>query len=62
VFSVLPRCQASRVAWGARAGRRPPDPSGLRLDYVFATQPLALRSTSAEIDRQERKGDKPSDA
>ena len=34
---------------------------GLRLDYIFATQPLAYRSTVAEIDRQERKGEKPSD-
>lgn len=38
-----------------------PKNDGLRLDYVFATQPLALRSTSTEIDRQERKGEKPSD-
>lgn len=38
-----------------------PKNDGLRLDYIFATQPLALRCTSAEIDRQERKGEKPSD-
>jgi exodeoxyribonuclease-3 len=34
---------------------------GLRLDYVFATETLAGRCTSAEIDREERKGEKPSD-
>jgi exodeoxyribonuclease III len=34
---------------------------GLRLDYVFAIGPLAKLCTCAEIDRAERKGDKPSD-
>jgi exodeoxyribonuclease-3 len=38
-----------------------PKNDGLRLDYIFATQPLAARCTSSEIDRQERKGAKPSD-
>jgi len=38
-----------------------PKNDGLRLDYIFATQPLGRRCTSAEIDRQERKGEKPSD-
>lgn len=38
-----------------------PKNQGLRLDYIFATQPLASRCTSAEIDSQERKGEKPSD-
>ena len=41
-----------------------PKNDGLRLDYILATEPLAAGSTSAEIDRQERKGsgaDKPSD-
>ncbi len=38
-----------------------PKNKGLRLDYIFATAPLAVRYTSAEIDRQERKGEKPSD-
>jgi exonuclease III len=38
-----------------------PKNNGLRLDYIFATAPLAARCTSAEIDRQERKGAKPSD-
>ena len=34
---------------------------GLRLDYILATEPLAIQCTSAEIDREERKGEKPSD-
>jgi exodeoxyribonuclease-3 len=38
-----------------------PKNDGLRLDYIFATLPLAARCASAEIDRQERKGAKPSD-
>jgi exodeoxyribonuclease III len=38
-----------------------PKNDGLRLDYILATEPLACRCTSAEIDRQERKGVKPSD-
>jgi exodeoxyribonuclease III len=38
-----------------------PKNDGLRLDYIFATAPLAARCASAEIDREERKGEKPSD-
>ena len=41
-----------------------PKNDGLRLDYILATEPLAAGCTSAEIDRQQRKGgnaDKPSD-
>jgi exodeoxyribonuclease-3 len=38
-----------------------PKNDGLRLDYIFATLPMASRCTAAEIDRQERKGEKPSD-
>ncbi len=38
-----------------------PKNDGLRLDYILATGPLAARCTAAEIDRQERKGEKPSD-
>ena len=34
---------------------------GLRLDYVYATESLAARCTSAEVDREERKAPKPSD-
>ena len=38
-----------------------PKNDGLRLDYIFTTWPLANHCTAAEIDRQERKGAKPSD-
>jgi len=34
---------------------------GLRIDHILATAPLAGRCTAAEIDRDERKGLKPSD-
>lgn len=38
-----------------------PKNNGLRIDMVFATAPLAERCTEAWMDRQERKGNKPSD-
>lgn len=38
-----------------------PKNDGLRLDYIFATRPLTGRCTAAGVDRQERKGEKPSD-
>ncbi|HDY66069.1 MAG TPA: exodeoxyribonuclease III [Phycisphaerae bacterium] len=34
---------------------------GLRLDHVYATEPLAARCAVAEVDREERKAQKPSD-
>jgi exodeoxyribonuclease III len=48
-------------SWWDYRMRAFPKNDGLRLDYVFATAPLACRCTSAEIDREERKGEKPSD-
>jgi exodeoxyribonuclease-3 len=38
-----------------------PRNNGLRLDYILATEPVAARCTSAIVDRDERKGEKPSD-
>ncbi len=38
-----------------------PRNDGLRLDYLFATRPLAARCAAAAIERAERKGPKPSD-
>jgi len=38
-----------------------PKNDGLRIDHVLATEPMAKRCTGAEIDRDERKGPKPSD-
>ena len=35
--------------------------NGLRLDYVYASPPLAEKCDSASVDRDERKGEKPSD-
>jgi exodeoxyribonuclease-3 len=38
-----------------------PKNDGLRIDHVFATAPLAARSTGARVDRDERKGKQASD-
>ena len=38
-----------------------PKGDGLRIDHIFATAPLAQRCTGARVDRDERKGKKPSD-
>jgi len=38
-----------------------PKNDGLRLDHIFATKPLAAVSQHAWVDREERKGKKPSD-
>ncbi len=38
-----------------------PKNNGLRIDHIFATESLSKKLVSAEIDRQERKGKKPSD-
>lgn len=34
---------------------------GLRIDHIYVTEPLARRCTDAYVDRDERKGEKPSD-
>jgi exodeoxyribonuclease-3 len=38
-----------------------PKGDGLRIDHILASTPLAVRSTGGWVDRDERKGDKPSD-
>ncbi len=38
-----------------------PRNQGLRIDHILATRELASRATSAGVDRDERKGSKPSD-
>jgi exodeoxyribonuclease-3 len=38
-----------------------PKGRGLRIDHIFATEPLARRCDAAWIDREARKGQKPSD-
>jgi exodeoxyribonuclease-3 len=34
---------------------------GLRIDHILVSPPLAKRCVSVEVDREERKGEKPSD-
>ncbi len=34
---------------------------GMRIDHILASAPLARRCTGVEVDREERKGEKPSD-
>jgi len=38
-----------------------PKNDGLRIDHIFATEPVAARCVAADVDRAERKGSKPSD-
>ena len=38
-----------------------PKGDGLRIDHIFATSSMARRCTAARVDRDERKGKKPSD-
>ena len=38
-----------------------PKNRGLRIDHIFATEPLARRCDGCWIDRDARKGQKPSD-
>jgi exodeoxyribonuclease III len=53
--------EGGRYSWWDYRMLAFPKNDGLRLDYILATQPLAMRCTAAEIDRDERKGEKPSD-
>ena len=46
--------------WDYRAGAFHKN-QGLRIDHVLVTEPLARRCASAEIDREARKGELPSD-
>jgi len=38
-----------------------PKNKGLRIDHIFATEPLAKRLVAADVDREARKGKQPSD-
>ncbi len=38
-----------------------PKGDGLRIDHIYTTESIARRSISARVDRDERKGKKPSD-
>lgn len=46
--------------WDYRAGAFHRN-DGLRIDHIFATEGLAAKCSAAEVDRDERKGSKPSD-
>jgi len=46
--------------WDYRAGAFRRD-QGLRIDHILISKPLVDRCASVDIDREERKGDKPSD-
>ena len=50
-----------QYSWWDYRGLSFPFNKGLRIDFVFATPPLASVCTAAAIDRNERKGEKPSD-
>jgi hypothetical protein len=53
--------EGGRYSWWDYQALSFPRNDGLRLDYILATAPLAECCASAEIDREERKGAKPSD-
>ncbi len=53
--------EPGRYTWWDYRQLNFPKNKGLRIDHVFATPPLAERVVSAEIDREMRKGNAPSD-
>ncbi|MFN7952354.1 MAG: exodeoxyribonuclease III [bacterium] len=55
------RAEAGLFSWWDYRQLAFPKNQGLRIDHVFATAPLAARSTEAAIDREQRKGQQPSD-
>ena len=53
--------EAGRYSWWDYRNLAFPRNAGLRIDHVFATQTFAARCTAADIDREARKGQQPSD-
>jgi exodeoxyribonuclease-3 len=53
--------EAGRYSWWDYRQLAFPKNDGLRIDHILATKLLAASCGSAEIDRDERKGSKPSD-
>lgn len=53
--------EGGRFSWWDYRALGFPKNHGLRIDHLWATQPLASRCAMAEIDREERKGKLPSD-
>jgi exodeoxyribonuclease III len=60
---VVRRCHPAGgvYSWWDYRGLAFPRNHGLRIDHVLATEPLARRLLSARVDRDERKGQQPSD-
>lgn len=57
----LHRSEGGYYSWWDYRNLAFPRNDGLRIDHIFATRPLTDRCTEALIDREERKGKKPSD-
>lgn len=53
--------EAGKYSWWDYRMLGFPRNEGLRIDHLFVTEPLAARCTGAFIDREERKGEGPSD-
>lgn len=53
--------EGGRYSWWDYRRLSFPRDEGMRIDYVFATKPLAERCREVWMDRDERKGEKPSD-
>jgi exodeoxyribonuclease-3 len=59
-FRMFPQPPATFSWWDYRMLAFPKN-RGLRIDHILLSPPLAARCTSSRIDRNERKGEKPSD-
>ncbi|MBI3183378.1 MAG: exodeoxyribonuclease III [Myxococcales bacterium] len=60
-FRKLHPGEPGRFSWWDYRMLAFPKNRGLRIDYLFATAPMADRCQGADIDREARKGAKPSD-
>jgi exodeoxyribonuclease III len=59
-FRLFPQPEKSFSWWDYRQLAFPKN-RGLRIDHILLSPPLAAKCTSCRIDRNERKGEKPSD-
>jgi exodeoxyribonuclease III len=57
----LQHSEAGRYSWWDYRQLAFPRNKGLRIDYLLASAPLVECCTATDIDREERKGEKPSD-
>ena len=60
-LSTIRSCPAGPWTWWDYRRLAFPKGDGLRIDHVLATPAAADRCVRAEVDRDERKGTKPSD-